>query len=340
MSTSTDASQGNVLLTQDVVSLVLEQIGGLRCLASAARACRALRDGAAAKVLEWRVLHVQGSFGTQGAKLGELYCPNFVTTLPQGILVSDSSNCRLQLFSSEGTPLRTIGKFGIGEDQFHPRGTVSDGTALWVADTNRHRVQKLCLSDGSLLSSVGSCGSGKGHLSCPSGLALAGSTLAVTDASNHRIVLLNAKTMEWRSAFGERGSAPGQFNRPSDLAALDGTLLVVDTFNHRVQVFTQQGDFLRWFGGKGALPGQLQRPQGIAVSGGRVIVSECDGHRLQVLTPQGHPLQVLPLSFSTSLCGLCVHEHTQTLFAADFGKHVVHRIDVRRPRPHAASWLR
>ena len=56
-------------------------------------------------------------------------------------------------------------------------------------------------------------------------------------------------------------------------------------------------------------------------------MSECDGHRVQVLTPEGHPLQVLPLPQSGGLYGLCVRE--RTLFAADFGKHTVHVLDVR-----------
>ena len=241
-----DASQGTILLSQDVVSLVLEHIGGLRGLSDASRICRAFRDGTAAKSEEWRVLSVKGSFGTQGADRGMLFAPNFVLALQQGILVSDGSNCRLQLFSPTGASLWTIGSFGIGEESFHPRGTASDGKALWLADTNRHRVLRLSLSDGKLLASVGARGGGAGQLCFPTGLALAGATLAVTDTSNDRVVLLDAQAMRWRASFGQRGSAPGQFNHPCGCAVLPGAdgavqLLVADAFNHRLQLFTLGG---------------------------------------------------------------------------------------------------
>lgn len=102
--------------------------------------------------------------------------------------------------------------------------------------------------------------------------------------------------------WGELGVDLGQFNHPRGLAVgPEGDVYVVDSDNHRVQVFDDQGTFLRAWGsrcdlstgqgcvdpdGDGPLaPGDSQflEPWGVAVSGdGRVYVADTWTHRLQV----------------------------------------------------------
>ncbi|MEJ2733086.1 MAG: TIGR03663 family protein [Anaerolineae bacterium] len=108
-------------------------------------------------------------------------------------------------------------------------------------------------------------------------------------------------------AWGELGVDLGQFNHPRDLAVgPKGDVYVVDSDNHRIQVFDDQGTFLRAWGsrcdlstgqgcvdpdGDGPLApgdGQFLEPWGVAVSGeGRVYVADTWNHRLQVFDVDG-----------------------------------------------------
>ena len=82
--------------------------------------------------------------------------------------------------------------------------------------------------------------------------------------------------------YGPRGVALGP----------DGELYVADTGNKRVQVFDQDGLFLREFGGWGSGPGQLDEPVGIAVSAdGTVAVADTWNRRVQLFDLQGLALR-------------------------------------------------
>ena len=107
--------------------------------------------------------------------------------------------------------------------------------------------------------------------------------------------------------WGELGVDLGQFNHPRGLAVgPEGDVYVVDSDNHRVQVFDDQGTFLRAWGsrcdlstGQGCLDpdgdgplapgdGQFLEPWGVAVSDdGRVYVADTWNHRLQVFDIDG-----------------------------------------------------
>ena len=66
-----------------------------------------------------------------------------------------------------------------------------------------------------------------------------------------------------------------------------GNVYIADTRNHRVQVFTQNGTFLRGFGQVGRGDGEFYNPQGIAVHGDHVYVADTDNSRVQVFTLDG-----------------------------------------------------
>jgi sugar lactone lactonase YvrE len=71
--------------------------------------------------------------------------------------------------------------------------------------------------------------------------------------------------------FGTYGQGDGQLYSPHAIAVGEqaGTgrtlVYVLDTFNNRVQVFDDQGRFIRKFGQYGSDPGQLNAPHGIAL---------------------------------------------------------------------------
>ena len=92
----------------------------------------------------------------------------------------------------------------------------------------------------------------------------------------------------------------GKFWNPHEAAlGPDGNLYVADRFNHKVQVFNQEGAFLRQWGSFGNKPGEFSEPTGIHVApNGKVYVCEAVGCRVQVFDAQGKFLQAMGQSGS------------------------------------------
>jgi DNA-binding beta-propeller fold protein YncE len=93
--------------------------------------------------------------------------------------------------------------------------------------------------------------------------------------------------------WGSNGVGEGQFSNPRALAiSPQGQLYVADSGNHRIQVFDQNGNFLKsWGGSEGPNPGQLTEPWGIAVNeAGQVYVSDTWNHRVQIFDEDGNYL--------------------------------------------------
>mmetsp|Transcript_16514 Transcript_16514/g.42373 ORF Transcript_16514/g.42373 Transcript_16514/m.42373 type:complete len:358 (-) Transcript_16514:430-1503(-) len=278
-------------------------------------------------------LHPTAHFGYWGRGTGELINPRFLLALGEGVLVADSGNDRLQIFSAEGKPVRAI----LGSLPGHPTGLATDGTHLWVADSSNCSVSKLRLSDGQHEFRTGCYGSDANEFSGPEGLALFNDILFIADEGNHRIAMLDATTMAWRGAFGTKGSECGQLLNPVGLTIIGCELYVRDTNNHRIQVFDVSGAgsgigvcgaFLRSFGGHGDAPGCFVQPTGMAHDGrGRLLVSEAGAKRVQVLTTEGAPLQVLPLPKAGRLYGMCVSN--ERAYIADYEQHQVHVLELK-----------
>jgi sugar lactone lactonase YvrE len=68
----------------------------------------------------------------------------------------------------------------------------------------------------------------------------------------------------------------------------DGLLYVTDGGNFRVQVFDQEGRFVRTWGSPGRRLGQFSRPKGIALDPqGNVYVADAAFGNFQIFTAQG-----------------------------------------------------
>ena len=133
------------------------------------------------------------SFGQKGSSDGQFDITMFVAVNEQNeVAVTDSR--RVQLFSSNGTHLRSFGRKGDQQGEFGwPTGIAFHNDNIIVADHNNHRIQ-LFTSRGEYLSQFGEKGSLDHQLQRPGGLCLAmGGNIITADAGNKLIKVFSPK---------------------------------------------------------------------------------------------------------------------------------------------------
>jgi len=216
------------------------------------------------------------------------------------LLVADTWNHRLQVFSCDDDGGSFVSKFGEKGDQpgqfAYPWGLAidHDHDRIIIVDYGNHRVQSWSLSEQSFLSCVGQFGTGDLELNFPQGIAIDKHhhRRIIVDRYNHRLVFLSSIDLSLLFSVGKRGSRPAELKYPSSVAIDDDRhrIIVADTCNHRVQVLSLiDGSFLFEFGSQGDQPGQMRSPQGLCIDNqGRIIVADQNNHRLQSFTHEGH----------------------------------------------------
>ncbi len=189
--------------------------------------------------LDGNVMQAWGKFGFawRGADLGKFDVPWGLTTDQEGNLyVSDTSNSRIQKFSSDGQPLLKWGRDGSFDGAFFfPRGVAVDFVGnIYVADESNSRIQKFD-ARGSFLAKWGRDGAGPGQFKSPWGVACdALGNVYVVDTGNHRIQKFDGNGT-FLCSWGNRGKSEGQLNFPYGIAVdKEGNVFVVDSGNHRI----------------------------------------------------------------------------------------------------------
>jgi len=176
-------------------------------------------------------------FAWRGADLGKFDVPWGLATDTEGNLyVSDTSNARIQKFTSDGTALLKWGRDGSFDGAFFfPRGVAVDFVGnIFVADESNNRIQKFD-ARGSFLAKWGREGSGPGQFKSPWGLACdALGNVYVVDTGNHRIQKFDGNGT-FLCSWGNRGKTEGQLNYPYGIAVdKEGAVYVVDSGNSRI----------------------------------------------------------------------------------------------------------
>ena len=127
------------------------------------------------------------------------------------VYVVDSSNNRIEKFTSSGGFLTAWGGSGSGNGQFSIPGHLSpDSTGdVYVSDTYNNRVQEFT-SSGTFLTSFGTVGSGNGQLVDPEGLTIDSSgSVYVIDTGNSSGTSNNRVEVFTSTAFSSLGSMGG-----------------------------------------------------------------------------------------------------------------------------------
>lgn len=147
-----------------------------------------------------------------------------------------------------------------------PSGIVSDGTALYVVDSEGSAVRRISTKP-------------KQDLHKPTGTI---KTIAGTHDLPRGQSLF---------AFGDTdGDGTGaRFQHPLGIVLHDGTAYVADSYNHKIkQVDLKSHNVTTWIGngkpGTSLDPVQLAEPAGLAVSGGNLYIADTNNHRIVVVS--------------------------------------------------------
>lgn len=197
------------------------------------------------------------------------------------VLVSDSVNARVYIFSSKGEYLRELGN---GMVKFlRPAGiAVASNGDIYVVDVLAHKLKKFDKA-GSYLGEFPRDGSGE-PLNLPSNVAVDKTgSVYVTDSMNFTVKKYDHDGNYVRS-FGEVGDAPGSFARPRGVAVdSDLNVYVVDASFDNFQIFDQQGNLLLFVGKPGKGSGEFYLPSGLFIDkDDRIFISDTYNKRIQI----------------------------------------------------------
>jgi len=257
---------------------------------------------------------------------------------------------RGRVFVSD-TVRRQVFVFDVPEARFFEIGTQSPGELskpmgldvdlqgnLYVCDAALKQVL-MYDRDGNYLRSFGE----PEMFDRPAGLTVdpSGNRIFVVDtggvsSNRHRVTVIDVKSGKLLHTISGRGNGEGELNLPRDATlAEDGNLYVVDGGNFRVQVFNQQGDFIKSFGDIGRRGGQFSRPKGIGIDkNGNTYVADTAFGNFQIFNPEGQLLLAVgsrnatggPARFMLP-AGLAVDEDGRIYMVDQFFK----KVDVFRP---------
>jgi DNA-binding beta-propeller fold protein YncE len=111
--------------------------------------------------------------GQKGSDPGEFGWPQGIAVAPDGkVYVSDTMNCRVQVFDHDLTWLRSFGSLGVQPGQFRrPKGIAVDGDGIvYVVDSDFNNFQMFD-EQGQALLAVGQYGPRPGQMVLPAGIA-------------------------------------------------------------------------------------------------------------------------------------------------------------------------
>ncbi|UJR31954.1 hypothetical protein I4U23_019427 [Adineta vaga] len=193
---------------------------------------------------------IVGHYGA-GSALNQINAAYYlcVDTIRQILYLSDSGNHRiLKLNSADYTLQLVVGTGMINSDNVSlnlPLGLAVDEItgALYVADSQNHRIQKFDLKSKEGLTVAGGKGSGQGlsQLFLPSGVTIdTAGNIYIADTGNHRIIqwLVGADQGRLIAGTGISGNSDILLNHPVQLKFdRHYNLYVVDRNNSRIQRF-------------------------------------------------------------------------------------------------------
>ncbi|XP_048826010.1 tripartite motif-containing protein 2-like isoform X2 [Brienomyrus brachyistius] len=233
--------------------------------------------------------------GTKGRNKGEFTNLQGVAASPTGnILIADSNNQCVQIFSNDGQFINRFGVRGRSPGQLQrPTGvSVHPNGDIIIADYDNKWVS-IFSSDGKFKTKIG-----HGKLMGPKGVSVdKNGNLIVVDNKACSVFIFHP-TGKLVTKFGSRGNGDKQFAGPHFAAVNNNNeIIITDFHNHSVKVFNSEGEFLLKFGSNGEGNGQFNAPTGVAVdNNGNIIVADWGNSRIQVFDSSGSFLSYINTS--------------------------------------------
>ena len=192
------------------------------------------------------------------------------------IAVSEHGNCRISLFSRDGTYLRSFGNNG----EFFPYGIIFDRNHnLLVTDCHNSSVQVFD-RNGNFLRKFGEQGCLAHQLDKPVGLSIdENDDIIITDQGRltDGAIKIFSPNGKYLRKFGEAGS----LTKPYHCIQNGQYFIVSDTCS--IKMFNLDGKFIYKFGKKGVNDGELNKPRYLSVSkDGLLMVCDSYNHRVQL----------------------------------------------------------
>jgi hypothetical protein len=182
-----------------------------------------------------------------------------------------------QYFNSAGT-------LGTGPDNYWgPEGICSDGTFVYVMDTNNNRVKKIVLSDLTFVTCIGSAGTGNDQFQGARDIAYAAGYIYIADSQNDRVVKRSAGDLSYIAKYGTTGSGNDNLNQPLGIAC-DGTYVyVADGTNNRiVKRLASDLTYVSQTGSFGSGNDQFTYPSGLFTDGTYLWCADMGNSRIMV----------------------------------------------------------
>ena len=225
------------------------------------------------------------SFGQRGSAAGMLRKPWGVAVNERNeIVVSEVGNHRIQVFSSDGTYLRSFGRKGDKQGEFNcPRGIAFDikNEMILVGDCFNHRVQ-LFSEQGEYLKQL----SVKRNLDHQliNGLSVdCDGNIIVVDSRSKLVEIISLSGQLLQKIGGD-----GSFTFPVHCIQYDKYLIVSDGEEHCIKVHDRDGNFLYQFGKQGEGDGEFNKPRCLSVNkAGHLMVCDTCNDRVQVFELSG-----------------------------------------------------
>ncbi|XP_067117445.1 tripartite motif-containing protein 2 [Osmerus mordax] len=232
--------------------------------------------------------------GTKGRNKGEFTNLQGVAACSGRILIADSNNQCVQIFSNEGEFKSRFGVRGRSPGQLqrptgvavHPNGDIiiADYDNKWVS---------IFSSEGKFKTKLGS-----GRLMGPKGVSVDQNGHVIVVDNKACTVFIFQPTGKLVTKFGNRGNGDKQFAGPHFAAVNNNNeIIVTDFHNHSVKVFSPEGELVLRFGSNGEGNGQFNAPTGVAVDvNGNIIVADWGNSRIQVFDGSGSFLSYINTS--------------------------------------------
>jgi sugar lactone lactonase YvrE len=218
------------------------------------------------------------------------------------IYITQEGEHKVFKYNQSGALLLSFGTLSNSDGQFdQPYGIAVDNEKIYVVDSFNHRIQIFDIN-GNYSSKFGSYGSSSLQLNFPKGIAIdKDGKIYVADTYNHRIMIFNNSGTSLLRWIGNKKTGTGtppppssgigqsEFNFPKGVAIdNEGKIYVADTGNSRVQIFNQDGSFIKEFGNQGTANGEFLFPEGILVNKGKIYVVDTGNHRVQIFDSLGN----------------------------------------------------